>query len=220
MTDKGSALIVGVGPGLGVALARAFAEAGHPVALIGRTDTKLKELAAQLHAEGHTAQAYQADAADPARLRSALDAAVTDLGAPEVLVYNAALARPDTPTGVSPEDWTAGLAVNVVGATVAAGHVIPALRDGRGTVLFTGGGFALAPSPAYATLSVGKAALRAYAQALHEDQRDAGVHVTTVTIGGFINAGDDRFDPAAIARVYVELHQRPQDQWQAEHLYA
>ncbi|MFG2847191.1 SDR family oxidoreductase [Kitasatospora sp. NPDC048296] len=220
MTDKGSALIIGAGPGLGMAVARAFAEAGHAVALIGRTDPKLKELAAQLQEEGHTAHAYQADAADPAQLRSALDAAVADLGAPESLVYNAAYARPDTPTAVSPEGWAASLTVNVIGATVAAGHVIPAFRGGRGTVLITGGGFALAPSPDYATLSVGKAALRAYAHALHEEQRDAGVHVTTVTVGGFIRPGDERFDPATIAKVYVELHQRPRDQWQPEYVYA
>jgi short-subunit dehydrogenase len=220
MTDKGSALIVGAGPGLGVAVARAFAEAGHPVALIGRTGPALKDLAAQLHEEGRTAHAYQADAGDPAQLRSALDAAIADLGAPEVLVYNAAYARPDTPTAVTPDTWATSLAVNVTGATVAAGHVIPAFRGGHGTVLITGGGFALAPSPDFATLSVGKAALRAYAHALHQEQLNAGVHVTTVTIRGTIRPGDERFDPAAIAQVYVDLHQRPRDQWQPEYVYA
>jgi short-subunit dehydrogenase len=219
MSEKGSALIVGVGPGLGVAVARRFAEAGHPVALIGRTGATLKELAGQLQAEGHVARDYQADAADAAQFGSVLDQAVGELGAPEALVYNAAYARSDTPTAVSPEGWADSLAVNVIGATVAAGHVIPVLRGGHGTVLFTGGGFALAPSPDYATLSVGKAALRAYALALHEEQRDAGVHVTTVTIRGFIRPGDERFDPAVIAKVYLELHQRPRDQWQAEYVY-
>jgi short-subunit dehydrogenase len=220
MSEKGSALIVGVGPGLGVAVARAFAAAGHPVGLVGRTGATLKELAGQLQAEGHVARDYQADAADAAQLGSALDAAVAELGAPEVLVYNAAYGRPDTPTAVSPEAWADSLAVNVIGATVASGHVIPAFRGGRGTVLFTGGGFAVAPSPDYTTLSVGKAALRAYALALHEEQRDAGVHVTTVTIRGFISPGDGRFAPAAIAEVYLELHRRPRDQWQAEYVYA
>ena len=36
-----------------------------------------------------------------------------------------------------------------------------------GSLLFTGGGLALAPSPEYTALSVGKAGLRAFAQALH-----------------------------------------------------
>ena len=97
--------------------------------------------------------------------------------------------------------------------------MIPAFRGGRGTVLFTGGGFALAPSPDYTSLSVGKAALRAYAHALHAEQQETGVHVTTVTIRGFLKPGDERFDPEVIAPVYLELHQRPRDQWQAEYVY-
>ncbi|MFI9722737.1 SDR family oxidoreductase [Streptomyces sp. NPDC052396] len=220
MSEKGAVLVIGVGPGLGVAIARTFAEAGHPVALIGRNAAKLKELAARLLDEGHTAQVYPADAASPAELTSALDAAVAGLGAPEALVYNAAYLRPDSPSAVSAQEWADSLAVNVIGATVAAGRVIPAFRDGHGTVLFTGGGFALAPSPDFASLSVGKAALRAYAQALHAEQLDAGVHVTTVTIRGMITPGDERFDPEAIAAAYLELHRRPQEQWQAEYLYA
>lgn len=219
MTTKGSALIVGVGPGLGRALAETFAGDGHPVALIGRDEQRLKALTADLADKGHLVQAQPADAADPAQLVTALINAVDELGTPEVLIYNAAMARPDTPTGVLPEEWAASLAANLIGATVAATTVIPMLRGGKGTVLFTGGGFALNPSPDYTSLSVGKAALRAYTQALHAEQRDAGVHVTTVTIRGFIRAGDDRFDPGRIAADYLELHHRPRDQWQFEHVY-
>jgi short-subunit dehydrogenase len=219
-TDKGSVLIVGVGPGLGLAIAREFGEAGHPVALIGRSDPKLKELATLLQSEGHTAGIFPADAGTPEDLEMALDEAIAVLGAPEALVYNAAFARPDTPTAITAEQWTESLAVNVIGAAVAAQHVIPTFRGGRGTVLFTGGGFALAPSPDYTSLSVGKAAIRAYAQALHAEQVESGVHVTTVTIRGFLRSGDPRFDPEAIAPVYLELHRRPRDQWQAEYVYA
>lgn len=220
VTEQGSVLIVGVGPGLGLAVARVFAEAGHPVALIGRNNAKLTQLAATLHEQDHTARIYPADAAIPLELEAALDAAVSDLGAPDALVYNAAFARPDTPTAITAEQWTQSLAVNVVGAAVAARHVIPQLRGGRGTVLFTGGGLALAPSPDYTSLSVGKAALRAYAQALHAEQVESGVHVTAVTIRGFLRQGDERFDPDVIAPTYLALHRRPRDRWQAEYVYA
>ena len=48
MTTLGTAVIVGVGPGLGLALARTFADAGHPVALLARDTTRLDSYVAQL----------------------------------------------------------------------------------------------------------------------------------------------------------------------------
>jgi hypothetical protein len=52
-------------------------------------------------------------------------------------------------------------------AVIAADAVLPALRDGRGSLPFTGGGYALYPSKKFASLSVGKAALRTYVEMLH-----------------------------------------------------
>jgi NAD(P)-dependent dehydrogenase (short-subunit alcohol dehydrogenase family) len=217
---QGTALIVGVGPGLGVALAEAFARDGHPVALFGRNAERLERHAAKLAGQDFAAVAYQADAGDPESLRTALGRAVNDLGAPDVLIYNAAVLQADTPRGLDADAWAQTLAVNVTGAVVAAQTVLPLLRDGRGSVLFTGGGFALQPSPEYTTLSVGKAALRAYVQALHEDQRGSGVHASTVTIAGNIGGQDSRFAPEALAAAYLDLHHQPKDQWQAELVYA
>ncbi|MFJ6573375.1 SDR family NAD(P)-dependent oxidoreductase [Streptomyces sp. NPDC091292] len=217
---KGSALIVGAGPGLGLALAEAFARDGNPVALFGRDTERLEKHVSGLVAEGGTAGAYRADVADPEGLRAALVRAADELGAPEVLVYNAALLTHDTPTEPDAQEFAHSLAVNVTGAVVAARTVLPLLRDGRGSLLFTGGGLALDPSPEWTSLSVGKAALRAYVQTLHKQQQGSGVHVTTVTIAGYIGGEDPRFAPRSLAKAYLELHHQPQAQWQAELLYA
>ncbi|MER5520771.1 SDR family NAD(P)-dependent oxidoreductase [Streptomyces sp. NPDC002763] len=216
---KGSALVIGVGPGLGLALAEAFARDGHPVALFGRDAARLDKYATELTTEGRTARAYSVDAADPEGLEAALKRAADELGAPEVLVYNVAVMSPDTPTGLDAREFAHTLAVNVTGAVVAARTVLPLLRDGRGSLLFTGGGLALDPSPAVTSLSVGKAALRAYVQSLHKQQQGSDVHVTTVTIGGAIGGDNPRFSPDKLAAAYLNLHQQPQDQWQAELLY-
>jgi hypothetical protein len=83
----GTAVIVGVGPGLGVALARAFANAGHPVAMLDIDKARLDTDAAELASTGQDVRGYVADAADPGNLRAALHSAITELGAPDVLVY-------------------------------------------------------------------------------------------------------------------------------------
>jgi short-subunit dehydrogenase len=213
---NGTAIIIGVGPGLGLALARTFAGAGHPVALLARHPDRLEQYTQELHAPERPVRAYAADAADPANLRAAIHAAITDLGAPEVMVYNAALLRPDTPTDGDDNGWSNALAVDVLGAKVAAETVLPGLRDGRGSLLFTGGGLALTPSPEYASVSVGKAALRAYVQALHSQLAGTEVHATSVTITGFIGGGEERFDPAVLAQAYLDLHHQPTTDWKPE----
>jgi short-subunit dehydrogenase len=213
---QGTVVIVGVGPGLGFALARTFASAGHPVALLARDTARLENYVAQLDTAARPVRSYVADAGDPANLRSALHTAIADLGAPEVLVYNAALLRPDTPTDGDDAGWANAFAVDVLGAKVSAETVLPELRDGQGSLLFTGGGLALQPSPEFASLSVGKAGLRAYVQALHAQLKGTGVHATSVTIAGDIGGGEERFDPAALAQEYLDLHHQPDTEWQHE----
>jgi len=214
--NHGTAVIVGAGPGLGAALARTFATAGHPVALLARDQARLDAQAAGLAAAGHVVRGYAADAADPASLRAAIDVAITDLGAPDVLVYNAGVLRPDSPAGGDDQEWAHVTAINILGARVAADAVLPRLRDGRGTLLFTGGGYAVRPSSKFASLSVGKAGLRAYVQVLHDQLAGTGVHATSVTITREIGGGDPRFDPAVLAQAYLELHHQPESQWQHE----
>jgi NADP-dependent 3-hydroxy acid dehydrogenase YdfG len=212
----GTAAIVGVGPGLGLALARTFAHAGHPVAMFARDKVKLETYATELASSGQEVRGYATDAADPDNLRSALDTAFTELGAPDVLVYNTGVLRQDSPLGGDDQDWAHALAVNVLGARVAADAVLPVLREGRGSLLFTGGGLALSPHPQFASLSVGKAALRAYVQALHAQLAGTGVHATSVTIAGAIGGGEMRFDPAVLAQAYLDLHHEPENEWQHE----
>ncbi|MGW3755302.1 SDR family NAD(P)-dependent oxidoreductase, partial [Streptomyces sp. NPDC005134] len=114
------------------------------------------------------------------------------------------------------QDWANVTAINVLGARVAANAVLPELRDGRGSLLFTGGGYALSPSKEHASLSVGKAALRAYVQVLHDQLAGTGVHATSVTITRDIGGGEARFDPAVLAQAYLELHNQPEAEWQHE----
>lgn len=211
----GTAVIVGVGPGLGVALAGAFATVGHPVAMLDIGKARLEASAAELASAGQNVRGYVTDAADPGRLRAALHSAITELGAPEVLVYHVGVVRKDLPIGGDDQDWADGTAIRVLGARVAANAVLPELRGGRGSLLFTGGGFALNPNKEYASLSVGKAALRAYVQVLHDQLAGTGVHATTVTITKGIGS-EARFDAAVLAQAYLRLHIQPETEWQPE----
>lgn len=217
---KGTALVIGVGPGLGLSLARVFAEDGHPVAMIARTKDRVDVEAQRLNAAGLQAAGFGADAAHPADLAAAISEAVDQFGSPEVLFYNAAVVAPDAPSELSAAEFSRRLAVNVIGAKVAADIVIPLLRDGHGTLLFTGGDVGTNPSAKYTSLSVGKAGLRAFVYALCEEKRPSSIHVTIVSIFGAIGSDEDRLAPDTIASAFLELHHQPEELWEPEFIYA
>ncbi len=195
--------IIGAGPGLGAALARRFAAENHPVLALSRNAEKRAP-------EGGILE-WPADAADPENLAGALEGGARALGAPiGVLIYNAyrASMAQDGPSTLDPESLVEDFKVNVAGALAAARAVLPGMRAaGRGTILFTGGGLALAPTswlPA-ASLAIGKAGLRSLALTLHAELASAGIHAGTVTIAGQIAPGT-KFDPDAIAQAFFSMH--------------
>jgi short-subunit dehydrogenase len=201
--------VVGVGPGVGMAVARRFAREGFQLALIARRAEAVQAAAAEI---GGGARGIAADAGDPASLHDALAQA----GAVEVLVYNAVAARPAKPSQLDPAALAAEFAVNVTGALVAAQAVLPGMRAaGRGTILLTGGGFAFEPMPVMASLGVGKAGLRNLAFSLAKELEPEGIHVATVTIGGIVQPGGF-FAPDAIAERFWELHAQPRGSFARE----
>ena len=77
-------MIVGAGPGLGQALARVFARAGHPIALFARQRERLDTLVAELRSENVRVSGYGADVTNADELRSAIKRAADELGPPSV----------------------------------------------------------------------------------------------------------------------------------------
>jgi NAD(P)-dependent dehydrogenase (short-subunit alcohol dehydrogenase family) len=208
---KDPAIIIGYGPGVSGAVAEAFAREGYPLALIARDTVKLDAAAAALRSKGFEAQAFTADAGDAAALTAALAAVRTAKGDAEVLHYNAALWRPGPVLATTPESFDADFRIAVTGALVAARAVAPAMIAARrGTLLFTGGGLALNPSPQAPSLSVGKAGIRALAQMLAEELAPHNVRVGTVTIAGEVALGTP-LAPEKIAEAFMILHRGPPD---------
>jgi short-subunit dehydrogenase len=89
---------------------------------------------------------------------------------------------------------------------------------GSGTVLLTGGGLALEPSPEYLSLSIGKAGIRTLALSLFESLKEKGIHVATVTVAALVSPGSK--DATAVAEHFWQLHSQPEGSWTPEVKYA
>src|ERR1700736_2274112 len=79
------AVVTGVGPGTGAAIARRFAHGGYRVAMLARNRDRL----IQLESEVANAHAYACDVTDEAQLDSTIAAIHSRLGTPKVLIHNA-----------------------------------------------------------------------------------------------------------------------------------
>jgi short-subunit dehydrogenase len=213
--DGGHLLLVGAGPGPGLAVSRRFAAGGYRVTLVARSADRLGELARSLDDTGAEINTLEADAGSPEDLRARMAELYRDEGAPGVVIYSAAVGAPDQLMSSTVTHLQEAYAVDVIGAIVVAQEAAPAMKAaGSGTMIVTGGGFADHPIPALATLSLGKAALRSAATMLGADLGPDGIRVATLTIAGQIVAGT-AFDPARIAERYWQIVQKDHP-WQAE----
>ena len=212
-----SAVVIGYGPGMGAAIARAFAAEGMALAILARDAGKLDAGVAALRGAGAPdAAGIAVDATDADALRRAMADVLERFGTPTVLVYNASLWRPGPTLATNAAEFEHDFRLNVGGALVAALAVAPGMKErGAGTILFTGGGLALYPSSEAPSLSVGKAGVRALALLLAQELAPAGVKVGTVTILGAVAPGTP-FDPDRIAEAFVRFHHAPLDPKQAE----
>jgi short-subunit dehydrogenase len=213
--DSGHLMLVGAGPGLGLAIARRFAAGGYRLTLVARSAERLTELARSLDDTSAEINIVEADASSPEDLRARIAEVYREQGAPGVVIYNAVLGAPDRLLSSTAGHLLEAYAVDVIGAIVVAQEAAPAMKAaGSGTIIVTGGGFADHPIPALATVSLGKAALRSAATMLSADLGPDGIRVATLTIAGQIAEGT-AFDPAIIAERYWQVVQTD-DPWRAE----
>ncbi len=213
--DNRRLLLVGAGPGLGMAVARRFAGGGYRVTLVARSTDGLAHLADSLADTGAQIDTIAADASDPDALGARIGQLYNEKSAPGLIIYNAVLGAPDKLLSSSVEHLQTAYAVDVISAIVVTQVAAPAMRAaGSGTIIVTGGGFADHPIPALATVSLGKAALRSAATMLGADLAPDGIRVATLTIAGQIVAGS-AFDPEDIAKRYWEVV-HSDGPWQAE----
>jgi NAD(P)-dependent dehydrogenase (short-subunit alcohol dehydrogenase family) len=222
------AAVLGVGPGLGAAVARRFASEGFAVGLMARGEESLAAAREEVEGSGGTALAVAADATDAASVASAFDRVREELGEPEVFVYNAGAFQMGGILELSPERFDDCFRANCSGAFYGAQRVLPAMVErGHGTIILTGATAALRGSARFAALATGKFGLRALAQSMAREFGPRGIHVAHVIIDGQINTPSLRetqpdreesttLSPESIAETYWQLHAQDPTTWTLE----
>jgi NAD(P)-dependent dehydrogenase (short-subunit alcohol dehydrogenase family) len=114
--DGTVAVVTGASSGLGVAFARALAEAGADIVLAARRADRLAAVADEARALGRQALPVVADVAKPADCAAVADAAIAAYGRVDVLVNNAGIATAVPASRETPDEFRQVLDVNLMGA--------------------------------------------------------------------------------------------------------
>ena len=225
--DK-TAIISGVGPGLGASLARKFAKEGWAVGLLARSSDYIESLAQELKEHGANALAISTDITQSNQVADCIAKIRKQLGSVDVLVNHAGNAVWKTFTDLTPQEFEQSWRVCALGSFLCSQHAVPdMLARGSGTILFTGASSAIRGRGAASAFSSAKFAVRGLAWSLAREVGPKGIHVAHVIIDGVIDtpgarsslsddADEPLLNPDAIAQTYWSLVLQEKSAWSFE----
>jgi NAD(P)-dependent dehydrogenase (short-subunit alcohol dehydrogenase family) len=176
-----------------MSVAHRFGKEGYSVALISRSADRHADYLSSLAGAAVDAAAFAADAADPAQVRVAVDAARKHFGRIDVGYYGPASAADVVAGDITTLDAPGAEAAlrGVLQAVDFASLLLPELTQrGSGGLLFPGGMSSVVPMPPLGGMALWAAALRNYAITLHAALAPTGIYAGTITIGGLIERGN------------------------------
>ncbi|GME24875.1 Short-chain dehydrogenase/reductase SDR [Neofusicoccum parvum] len=223
------AVVAGVGPGTGAAVARKFASL-YPVVLLARNPENYEGVVKDIKAAGGSAVGIPTDIADPKSVKAAFAKIGDEFGGDYGLaaaIFNASGRFVRKPfLELSEDEFSAGLDVSVKGAFLFAQAALPRLVSATPksqhppSLIFTGATASVKANAHVASFATGKWALRALSQSLAKEFGPQGVHVSHAIIDGVIDiprtkdylkeAGPDaKISADGIADAYWHLHTQP-----------
>ena len=225
--EKGVAAVVGVGAGLGAALARRFA-VGYKVALIARSGDIIEKVSEELRAAGGIALPIRSDTTIAEQIAATHEQIRRELGSLEILIYNGGRRPMGRLLETTPEVFEQTWRLHTFGAFLWARQVVPEmLSRGSGAVLITGATAGVRPWPTSAAFAPAKFAVRGLAQVLARDLHPQGIHVAYINVDGGIDMpllrelrpdvrDEDLLKPSAIADAFWYLAHQDRSAWTHE----
>lgn len=184
------AVVTGGAQGLGRQVAAELIRQGARVAIVGRTESTLKQAADEL---GHATLAIVADIADPHAVRRAFQAVDEAFGGLDILINNAAIYRAFDFDQASDNELSETFAINVLGASYCMRAAIALLRRrGGGDIVNVSSESVRAPFPLLSIYAASKAALEMLSTALRNELRADNIRV------GILRSGHMNGDNASV----------------------
>lgn len=182
------ALITGANQGLGLAIARAYVNAGASVVLCARDAAMLeraRDEVAAVAVSGQRVVAHAGDVSNQSDVERLIGRACAELPNLQILVNNAGIYGPIGPTeAVDWDDWVRAIEINLFGSVLMCRAVVPHFKQRRyGKIIQLSGGGATNPLPRLTAYAASKAAIVRFAESLALDVREHGIDVNAIAPG-------------------------------------
>jgi NAD(P)-dependent dehydrogenase (short-subunit alcohol dehydrogenase family) len=227
-------LVIGVGDGVGAAIAKAFALDGFETVITRRARNlpELEVIAQGIRDQGGVVHARGVDARSEEETVALFQEIERDIGPLEVVVFNIGanvrFSIEETTARVFTKVWEMACFAGFLAGREAAKAMVP---RGRGTIIFTGATASLRGREMFSAFASAKAGLRAVAQSMARELGKKNIHVAHVVCDGSIEgvfareniadleqrlAEDRILKPDDIALNYVNLHHQKRSAWTHE----
>lgn len=184
LLDGKVVVVSGVGPGLGRSICVEAAAAGATVVLAARTESRLREVAAEVEAAGATTLCVPTDITDEAAVQNLVTRTVETFGRVDALVNNAFSVPSMKPLDRTDFDHIrSSLDMTVLGGLRMTQAFTPALTEANGAVVMINSMVVRHSEPRYGSYKLAKAALLAMSQTLATELGGKGVRVNSVLPG-------------------------------------
>ncbi len=217
-----TAVVAGVGPGLGAALVRKFAREGCRVAMFARSGEYLEKLAADNR--GSKLLAVPTDISDAEQVTRGFAQIREKFGAIDILINHASASAWSGIAELTPEKFEHAWRVTTYGAFLCCKEAVPDMLAAKsGVILFTGATSSIRGRKGALDFSSAKFGLRGLADSLARELWPQNIHVAHIVIDGIIGntekataTKEPMLDPDAIAETYWNLIEQDRSAWTFE----
>ncbi|WP_047154678.1 3-ketoacyl-ACP reductase [Aneurinibacillus tyrosinisolvens] len=177
-----TALITGAGRGIGRATALALAKEGVNLGLIGLNPSNLEKVKAELAPMGIKVSTAAADVADLKSVEEAVGQIKSELGAPDILINNAGVAKFGGFLDLSPEEWENIVRVNLMGVYNVTRAILPDMIERKsGDIVNISSTAGQKGAPVTSAYSASKFAVLGLTESLMLEVRKHNIRVTALT---------------------------------------
>ena len=224
-SERPHCLVIGVGPGTGLACVRRFVGEGYRVSMIARHAGRLESWQNEIS----NTVGYPMDLTDLEGTRAVFGRIKADLGLPRVIVYNASLATLGSYTELDPELFERNFRANVTGLLMTAQVFAEDMAEaGGGALVITGNTSARRGIPRFVGFAPTKSAQMILGESLARELGPRGVHVAYIMIDAMIDMpmvrkwmpdepAENMAQPDDIAGEVYHIAHQPRSTWSYLH---